>query len=1015
MKSIKIAFSAGFMAVSASLYAQTAPVIPSATDIAIVRKSGHDEGIAQIVIKGKVHKITGHAIQAWLVREGQGALILVDDPKASPRQYRIRYFDLDSGRRRDLGAVPFKSASMTQSKDELDPWAFSLTGNDLTTNVPITVVGDDQAIPGVLCGATSPVFDGDNFLFTSGGRKHTEKTADLLGTDLRDIYSAPQGSIPTLQYLQVFPSGTAMTMSPEGVVQKGTWHTDGEMINLAVGSAKLEFDRASLERVKGVPAGTRFSVRLLQPLSSRTAKEGMTIDAINITPVVVDGEILIPEGSSIAGTVTKANGVGWGFKHETASLTIAWNRVTLNDGRTLPITARVFEVENAQEKTTANGKIQGIRSTATPGNSVENDVLTFAGIDPIAYIFASASGSSDLGFAEPEILYHAGTELVLEYTKPVITAQSYPPSVPTSAQTTEARQQLQDFIRTIPFRTRVKGSNKVSDLTNLIFIGDPQALQRAFLAAGWLPTDDLNSTSTFKTLKTLSGNQTYTQAPMSILLLDERAPIFALSKTTNTFSSRHHVRVFPTEEKWKGVTVATASSTQDIGIAFSRKQKTFIHVIDQHLDNERSKIVDDLEYTGCVDSIDMIPRPWLPSDAFNSTGDHLITDRDAAVLHINSCTSPITTPSTPAPPPNRLERITRDTSLSIRNNIYRGNLIYQGISGGIGIHKYLSTRNDLPEDFGVWRKDDSSGATYAPLRDNTSGTGNTFGLSRRRRPPAGNLDTDPEDLAAIAKIKKSHKWDPPRYEFALEGGNMFFRGVQSLSAEDIQLISDDPGRDNYELILTDLVNSGWSAGGTVTVNSWRHFSNEFSYFRQQGKYELDSLTFTGHPGDTEDDEDLDTQRVGIATRQFEYNVLAQARPPASRWRPYIAAGPVLQLIALANSPLKKPAGVFTLGLKNVGLIKAAFDFGNTPALDGGGVFRLGLQYGAGIKYRITPHVILRADYRETWSKNPDLIKSSYIGYESPDVDSSYTTDVLTLKPVSKFLQDRFTLGIAFAF
>ena len=36
--------------------------------------------------------------------------------------------------------------------------------------------------------------------------------------------------------------------------------------------------------------------------------------------------------------------------------------------------------------------------------------------------------------------------------------------------------------------------------------------------------------STFRTIKTLSGNQTYTQAPMSVLLLDERAPIFALSK-----------------------------------------------------------------------------------------------------------------------------------------------------------------------------------------------------------------------------------------------------------------------------------------------------------------------------------------------------------------------------------------------------------------------------------------------------------------------------------------------------
>ena len=51
----------------------------------------------------------------------------------------------------------------------------------------------------------------------------------------------------------------------------------------------------------------------------------------------------------------------------------------------------------------------------------------------------------------------------------------------------------------------------------------------------------------------------------------------------------------------------TASSTQDIGIAFSRKQKTFIHVIDEHIDNERSKIVNDLVFTGCVESLDMVP------------------------------------------------------------------------------------------------------------------------------------------------------------------------------------------------------------------------------------------------------------------------------------------------------------------------------------------------------------------------------------------------------------------------
>jgi len=236
-------------------------------------------------------------------------------------------------------------------------------------------------------------------------------------------------------------------MSHDGSIHKGSWLTDGATLTLNVEDTKLSIPKASLQPVKGVPAGTRFVVRLLQPLSSRTAKEGMAIKAVSITPIVVDGEILIPQGSSIEGTLTEAKGVGWGFKHETASLTIDWNRATLADGRTLPITARVFQVENAQESIKADGKIQGIRSTGTPGHSVENGVLSFAGIDPIAYIFAASAGSAVFGFAEPEILYNAGTELILEYTKPLITSQAYPPSVNPSATTTEEREQLQSFVK----------------------------------------------------------------------------------------------------------------------------------------------------------------------------------------------------------------------------------------------------------------------------------------------------------------------------------------------------------------------------------------------------------------------------------------------------------------------------------------------------------------------------------------------------------------------------------------
>jgi hypothetical protein len=131
--------------------------------------------------------------------------------------------------------------------------------------------------------------------------------------------------------------------------------------------------------------------------------------------------------------------------------------------------------------------------------------------------------------------------------------------------------------------------------------------------------------------------------------------------------------------------------------------------------------------------------------------------------------------------------------------------------------------------------------------------------------------------------------------------------------------------------------------------------------------------------------------------------------------PYIAAGPIFQLIAFNGAPLKKANGVFKLGLGNIGRIAATFDFGNTPPPEGDGIFQFGLQYGAGMKYRLTPRVMLRADFCETWSRNPDIIVDSYKDYNSPDLDDTYTATVYKLRQDAAFLQDRFTVGVAFTF
>jgi opacity protein-like surface antigen len=914
------------------------------------------------------------------------------------------------------------TGTLIETKTMGDRWAFALSGSDASDNKSFLVVGDDQAIPGLLPGASSPELHDDTALsYAMGGETKTTTLGVLLGSELHKIYAPPQTRQTAPKYLQVFPNGDAMVELADGSVHKGRWRTNGEIVDLFGDKVAYAVPVNELESVKGVPAGAEFGVRLMQELSSRSTHHGDVVKAASITPVVVDGEILVPAGSTFEGKVVQANAVGWGFKHETASLTIDWNRATLPDGRALDIDMRVYEVENAQEKVTAEGKIQGIRSTGTIGHTVQNGVLAFAGIDPIAYIFASASGSAVLGFAEPEILYPGGTELILINMRPLITATAYPPSVKPMGGDAAGREQLQTFVKKLPYRTRTKGSNKASDLTNLVFIGQPEALERAFKAAGWLETDDLYASSTFRTVKSITGNETYTQAPMSVLLLDERPPLLTLSKTTNTFAARHHLRIYPTTERYDGQTVLTSSSTQDIAIAFSKKQKTFIHVIDQHIDNERSKVVNDLMFTGCVESLDMVERPWVSRDAYNSTGDRLLTDGEAAIVRLNGCDAPHTTPTTPAPPPNRTERATRDTSLTIRSDVYRGNFIYMGIAGILQARNYFRSSSELPPDKGAWRKTDASGSDYKALDSRGSLTGaDRTNITELHTRQEGEFNATPtaEDRAAIEKAKADHKWDPPRYEFALHGGYMHMR-EDYLTFEEVGLESSDPGKTNYYLDLLDLVGDGWAVGGSVTVNSWRHFSNEFSYFRQQVKYELDAAESgfnEQRPGENFDG-DLVAVPIGLVTRQFEYNLLIHPTRTTSRLRPYVAVGPVLQLIALNGAPLKKPAGPFNLGLKNLGLILAAFDLGRTAPLDGGGIFQFGLQYGAGVKYRVSPRVMLRADWRETWSKNPDIIGSSYDDYydEDKELDPSYSTYVFKLGPEKKFLQDRYTVGIAFTF
>ncbi len=215
-------------------------------------------------------------------------------------------------------------------------------------------------------------------------------------------------------------------------------------------------------------------------------------------------------------------------------------------------------------------------------------------------------------------------------------------------------------------------------------------MERAFAASEWIQVDSLTAESTYATIRSVAENQGYKSAPMSTLLLGDQPPAYAYAKTLDTFSKRDHLRIWASSLKWGEQVVWTSSSTHDTGIGFSRKNKTFIHLIDTHIDNERAKVVNDLIFTGCVSSVQLVARPWIPKDAKNGTGEDLITDGRVAVLQLNDCRGEqdetlLAGNSLPIHG-NRAERVTRQTVLTLKNNIMRDNVVvmaYSGIRTGV--------------------------------------------------------------------------------------------------------------------------------------------------------------------------------------------------------------------------------------------------------------------------------------------------------------------------------------------
>ena len=765
-----------------------------------------------------------------------------------------------------------------------------------------------------------------------------------------------------------------------------------------------------------IPAGTPLEVRLTAPLSTQQSKKGAQVQAILAAPLMLGGRVLAPLGSALQGEVTKVDRVGIGVVHEASSIALRLDRLLLTDGTSIPLSSKVAQIENSRERVDRKGSIRGVRSTSTLSHKVAGGIGTLALSNPVALLFVTASAASLLRFSDPEITLPVGTELILVATTPlqIPTDQGFPLVAPLS-RTADDQRSLLALLRTQPYRTETSPKHVPSDITNLVLVGSEQSLLKALEASGWNEVDSLDAGSTYRTVRSISESQAYRTAPMSTLLLEGQRPAHAMAKTFDTFSKRHHLRIFATSDRWNGQLVWLASATQDIGIGFSRSQKTFIHQIDRNIDHERSKVANDLLLTGCVAGMSLVERPWLAKSLTNGTGEQIETDRKQAVLLLDDCAQPryLEKPSSvqqSTPKTNPFADAARQTNLTLRNTLLRDNL---AVTAYGGISEALKFKRAQPPEQPLATESSLNAPSYLIRAPDEQSMGGLV-----KRPVGSSRDEDAPVPQRPAHARA--RWSPYTVEIGLHSGWAGYAGGNGAGVGFLFAASDPMSTDPFDLlVLANHHESGFNIGSSVTLDAHRHFSHEISFDYNRTPFTVGFAALpimgSGETTDAETQTEFVFQEATLSTTEAAYNLQFHPARLSSRWQPYITAGPSLRLLHLTDSPIKHASKWFQLGLSNVGAVVAAYQFGSTPPLEGGGIFQLGLQYGGGIKYRVSQRFLVRTEYKETLTSQPDFWSASKDDIFTPENYPGYKLTIVGPIINSAMRQQRATAGVSFIF
>ncbi len=416
-----------------------------------------------------------------------------------------------------------------------------------------------------------------------------------------------------------------------------------------------------------LPEGTQLEVRFSAATGSRISHAGDSVEATVIAPVFADGRMLISQGAVVRGTVASVDRVGLGIKHLTSRIEYQFDKLQLSDGSMVPVNARVADVETAKERVDPEGMIGGIHPTANLSSSV-----AFYGI-PLLY-FDPEFGVPMMGIKvliarspDPEIYFPAGTEMILKLTGETNVPEQVDVSNGIPALSPARVDEVRKILAKLPEQRTNRGRNKPSDLVNIVLLGDRASIGRAFEAAGWSGAQRTTLRSIYRMYHCMVQRIGYSMAPMGRMMLNGVPADAEYQKNLNTFSKRHHLRLWKDtgEDAW------ISAATEDVGYTLHGVHLT--HATDSLIDSERAKVLNDLAYTGCVSGAAMMARPL--SDGGLEGGASIQTDGRVAIVQVSDCQHPRASMNESGRPDSPEKPRAVQALLAMRNDLIRSNPI----------------------------------------------------------------------------------------------------------------------------------------------------------------------------------------------------------------------------------------------------------------------------------------------------------------------------------------------------